>query len=87
LINKLRNLQYSLLPELRGDAFLYNKIILACQGHPACTYALVDPPSDISALINRLQSLISIYEKENPFREVFYTDRRFYLNNTRGRLY
>jgi hypothetical protein len=87
LINKLRNLQYSLPLELRSDAFLYNKIILAYQGHPAYIYALIDPPSDISALINRLQSLISIYEKENPLREVFYTDRRFYLNNTRSRPY
>ena len=87
MINKLRNLQYSLPPELRGDAFFYNKIILTCQGHPVYTYAFIDPPSDISALMNRLQSSISIYEKENPLREVFYTDRRFHSNNTRGRPY
>ena len=36
LINTLQQLQYGLVPTLCSTDFLYNKIVSACQGHPAC---------------------------------------------------
>ena len=64
LINELRLLQYGLSPALRSDEFLYNKIVTSCQGSPACRYAVADPPTDLGALIYKLQSSITTYEKE-----------------------
>jgi hypothetical protein len=85
LINKLRQLQYCLNPALRTDEFLHNKIVTACQGSPACRYAVSDPPTDIGALINKLQSSITTYEKEQALTltgntAAFFTDRRYHRN-------
>ncbi|KAI9034746.1 Ribonuclease H-like domain, partial [Aspergillus affinis] len=62
-----------------------------CQGVPACRMAIADPPEDLAVLINKLQSSISTWEKENPQKhgishtdtreEAFYTDRRYYNQN------
>jgi hypothetical protein len=82
LINQLRQLQYGLTPALRNVEFLHNKLVTACQGSPACRYAVSDPPADLGEFINKLQSSIITYEKEqdtNP--ETFYTDRRYHSRN------
>ena len=54
MINKLRQVQYSLTPALRTIEFLYNKVVIAYQGSPACRFAVLDPPTDFGALINKL---------------------------------
>ena len=79
LINTLRQLQYGLTQGLRSIEFLHNKLVTACQGSPACRYAVADPPSDLGSLIHKLQSSITSYEKEQETQnETFYTDRRYY---------
>jgi hypothetical protein len=83
LINKLRQLQYGLSPALRNTEFLHNKLVTACQGSPACRYAVSDPPADLGNLINKLQSSITSYEKEQEQEQVsgaFFTDRRYRSN-------
>ena len=54
MINKLRQVQYGLTPALRTIEFLHNKVVTACQGSPACRFAVSDPPTDFGALINKL---------------------------------
>ncbi|RKF71763.1 hypothetical protein GcM1_250180 [Golovinomyces cichoracearum] len=82
LINKLRDLQYGLSPSLRTPELLHNKLIMACQGSPACKYAVFDPPADQGQLINKLKSSITNYEKEREKElnktEAYFTDRRYY---------
>ena len=88
LINRLRQLQYGIMPDLRTVTFLHNKIVTACQGSPACRYAVSDPPSDLGGLINKLQSSITSYEKEKEqesISESYYTDRRFRKNKPQER--
>ena len=83
LINRLRQLQYGIMPDLRTVTFLHNKIVTACQGSPACRYAVSDPPSDLGGLINKLQSSITSYEKEKEQESIsksYYMDYRFYKN-------
>jgi hypothetical protein len=81
LINTLRQLQYGLSPALRSTEFLYNKLVIACQGSPACQYAVLDPPSNLGGLINKLQLSITTYEKEQSNTEAFYIDCRYYTKN------
>jgi hypothetical protein len=78
-------LKYGLPPDLRSDAHFHNKLILACQGVPACRYALADPPQDLGIFINKLQSSITTYEAENPPAETYYTDRRYHSNQSNDR--
>jgi hypothetical protein len=91
LIEKLRQLQFSLSPDLRTDGFFHNKLVTACEGSLACRYAVSDPPADTGMLINKLQSSIMAYEKEqNTVHEAFYTDRRYRTKdrfNDRNRQY
>ncbi|RFU25514.1 hypothetical protein B7463_g10820, partial [Scytalidium lignicola] len=82
LINELRELQYGLHPALRNAEFLHDKIVTACQGLPACRYAVADPPSDLGQFINKLQSSITTYEKEQEQNETFFTDRRYLSKNS-----
>jgi hypothetical protein len=84
LINTLRQLQYGLQPALRSTEFLHNKIVTACQGSPACRYAVADPPADLGGLVHKLQSSITSYEKEQESTETFYTDRRYYPKDRPG---
>ena len=81
LINTLQQLQYSLVPTLCSTDFLYNKIVSSCQGHPACRIAVSDPPAILGELINKLQSAITTYEKEQQLQgsntDTYYTDRRY----------
>ena len=56
-----------------------NKLVTSCQGIPACQFAVSDPPRELGPLINRLQSSITAYEKQNPEQtRAYYTDRRYY---------
>ena len=82
LINKLRELQYGLAPALRNNEFLHSKIVTACQGSPACRYAVSEPPDDLGQLINKLRSSIISYKKEQQGTEAFFTDRRYYSRNS-----
>src|SRR5450432_2959538 len=83
LINTLRQLQYGLAPTLRNVDFLHNKIVSACQGHAACRIAVSDPPATLGELINKLQSAITTYEREQQLQlqtntsDTYYTDRRY----------
>ena len=77
----MRQLQYGLAPTLRNVDFLHNKIVSACQGHAACRIAVSDPPTTLGELINKLQSAITTYEREQQLQssnsDVYYTDRRY----------
>jgi hypothetical protein len=64
LITKLSEFQHSLAPSLQTIDFLYSKLITACQGIPACRYAVSDPPDNLRLLVNKLQSSITAYKKE-----------------------
>jgi hypothetical protein len=86
MINALRELQYGLASTLQNDDFLHNKIITACQGVPACRIAVSDPPPGIGPLVNKLQSSITSYEKEQESSEAFFTDRRYHRSTSDGRL-
>jgi hypothetical protein len=94
LITKLRNLQHGLTHGLRTTDFLHNKLVTACQGIPACRIAISDPPADFGHLINKLQSSIIAYEKEQNQTQAYFTDRRYHSRNrdrndrgSRGRCY
>jgi hypothetical protein len=66
LIDKLSQLQHGLAADLRSTVFLANKLVMSCQGIPACQIAISDPPTELGPLINKLQSSIIAYEKQNP---------------------
>ncbi|KAI1003494.1 hypothetical protein K3495_g4718 [Podosphaera aphanis] len=87
LIYKLRQLQHGLRNSLQTTEHFHDKLITACQGVPACRYAVSDPPDTIGALINKLQSSINAYEKENEQAEVLFTDRRYRNSNLTLREY
>lgn len=59
LVEELRIIQLSLGNNLQDDTFLQNKIITACQAHPACTIGCSIPASSSVALINNLRQSIS----------------------------
>ena len=66
LIDKLCKQQHGINPEFRTPLFLTNKLVMACQGVPACRIAVSNPGEDLSQLINKLQSSIVAWEKEHP---------------------
>jgi hypothetical protein len=87
LIAKLTQLQHGLTPGLRTNEFLHQKLVMACQGVPACRYAVSEPPDKLGPLINKLQSSIAAYEKENEVTDatqIYFTDRRYYRQNRYG---
>jgi hypothetical protein len=56
---------------------------MSCQGILACQFAISDPPRELGPLINKLQSSITAYEKQNPDQiQAYYTDRRYYGKET-----
>ena len=86
LIDKLSQLQHGLTPELRTVAFLTNKLVTSCQGIHACQFAVSDPPQELGPLINKLQSSITAYEKQNPEQvRAYYTDRRYHGKDNNDR--
>ena len=81
LITKLSEFQHSLAPSLQTVDFLYSKLVTACQGIPACRYAVSDPPDNLGLLVNKLQSSITAYEKEvekQTQTQAYFTDRRYH---------
>jgi hypothetical protein len=88
LIDKLCKQQHGINPEFRTPLFLTNKLVMACQGVPACRIAVSNPGEDLSQLINKLQSSIVAWEKEHPSQgthTTFFTDRRYHRGQDRGR--
>jgi hypothetical protein len=82
LIDTLRKLQYGLEVSLRIEPLLHTKVVTACQGHVACRYAVSDPPARFGDLINKLQSSVTTYEKEQSLNSsTYYTDRQYKSSN------
>jgi hypothetical protein len=72
-------LQHRLVKDLHSIPFLINKLVTACQSIPTCQFAISDPPSELGPLINKIQSSITAYKKQNPDQtQAYYTDRRYY---------
>ncbi len=62
---------------------------MACQDVNACQYACFKPSDTLLGLITDLQSSITMYKKTHPPNSTpsaFFTDRRFYGNQSRLRL-
>jgi hypothetical protein len=90
LIDKLLKQRHGIHPEFRTNLFLTNKLVVACQGVPACRIAVSDPSEDLSTLISKLQSSIVAWEKENPYQSAtnpsaYFTDRKYYQNTYNDR--
>ena len=66
LIDKLCKQQYAIPPQMRTNDIINNKLVIACQGVPACRYAISSPTNDFPSMISKLQSSIVAWEKENP---------------------
>lgn len=61
LVDELRSIQMSLTRNFQNDISLQNKLLTACQNHPACSIACSTPASSSLALINNLRSSINTY--------------------------
>ena len=48
------------------EIYTDNKLFMACQGVSAYRIAVLNPKEDLSQLINKLQPLIAVREKEYP---------------------
>jgi thymidylate synthase len=85
LISKLRTLRYGLSQELQSDAFMLNKLVLACRSLPECQTACSAPADTLNSMINTLKSSITAYEfshsQGNNTSHTYMTDRRFRSNN------
>lgn len=89
LITKLRSLQHQIAPALRGIEFFHNKLVMACQGVPACRIAISKPSADFGELVGDLQSSIAAYDKEMNQSSTYltdesaawFTDRKFHRRN------
>lgn len=86
LVDKLCTQQHAIDIEFRTPRILTNKLITACQGIPACRIAISNPSEDLPALINKLQSSIIAWEKENPQHhpQAFFTDRKYHRGSDRS---
>jgi len=81
LLNKLRHLQHRLDINLRTDAFIHNKLIIACQDVPSCQYVCYKPAPTIAGLINDLRSLITTWEKSHSAKSsAFFIDHYYHQN-------
>ncbi|KAI0995466.1 hypothetical protein K3495_g12711 [Podosphaera aphanis] len=80
LVQEVTKLQHGLREALQTVEYLHDKLVTACQGVPACRFAVSDPPSSLGASVNKLQPSIIAYEKENVQSEAFFTDRRYHKN-------
>jgi hypothetical protein len=60
-------------------------VVTTCQRHPAYRFAIANPPQEPSQLINRLQSSITTYEKEQQLNstKAYFTDRKYHSNSNR----
>src|SRR5436190_11831016 len=71
------------------QTFMTNKLVMACQGVPACRIAVSNPGEDLSQLISKLQSSIIAWEKENPNQGTlgtYFTDRRYHNSRNRSNM-
>jgi len=89
LITNLKKIQQCLNPKLRNSDFYYNKLVTACQGVPACRYAISDPLADLGILVSKLQSVITAYKKKKSIdktqTQVYFTNRRYHREDKSGR--
>jgi hypothetical protein len=54
-------------------------LIQSCEGVAATQYAIADPPPGVGSLMNKLQSAVIAYEKQNPAPvQTWYTDRTYH---------
>ena len=60
LIDKLCKQQHRINSEFQTPSFFTNKLVMACQGVPACRIAVSNPGEDLFQLINKLQSSIVV---------------------------
>ncbi len=72
LIKDLRHLQHELDSKFRNDHFFNNKLIIACQNVSACQYACFKSSDHLVDLINDLQSLITIFVKNDQTQHISY---------------
>ncbi|TQS33198.1 hypothetical protein Golomagni_06465 [Golovinomyces magnicellulatus] len=84
LVHTLREIQHGLSEDLRTNSFLHDKLITACQGVPACRYAIANPPTKVGELLKNLQNSITAYEEEEnstqktAHENAYFTDRRYH---------
>jgi hypothetical protein len=69
LVQELRDLQHGLEKDLRHESFFLNKLLIACQDHPACSLACARPGSTVTGFINDLRSSIITYEKVKNYNQ------------------
>ncbi|TQS38270.1 hypothetical protein Golomagni_01229 [Golovinomyces magnicellulatus] len=86
IIQNLRKLQHGLREALQTIEYLHDKLVTACHGVPACRYAVSDPPPIVGALINKLQSSIIAYERENFQSNAYLTDRRYHKKSSNSNI-
>jgi hypothetical protein len=88
LISKLRTLRYGLSKELQSDAFMLNKLVLACRSLPECQIACSAPADTLNSMINTLKSSITAYgfsHSQGNTSHTYMTDRRFRSNGDNRR--
>lgn len=97
LVEELRTTQMNLDTNLQSDTFLQNKLLMACQDHPACSIACSIPALSSTGLINNLRTNIVTYESINKKQsqtqylrdddetEQYFTDRRYHSNRQQNR--
>ena len=71
--------KYSKEVAIIAKIYMDNKLFITYQGVPTCEIAVLNPGEDLSQLINKLQPLIAIREKEHLSQRVYttFTDRRY----------
>jgi hypothetical protein len=82
LIQELRVLQLGLEKDLRHEKFFLNKLLTACQDHPACSIACSKPANTTNSLISDLRLSITTYAKVqgNNGQSQYFTDHRYHSN-------
>lgn len=75
---QLRNLQMRLQKEMRDPVHLHNKLMVACQGVPACNLACLNPAKSVPVFIQQLKQAIAVWERSHKGEDsTFFVDRRF----------
>ncbi|RAL62549.1 hypothetical protein DID88_004400 [Monilinia fructigena] len=65
MAKELRSLQMRLQKEMRDPIHMHNKLMLACQGVPACDFACFNPAKDVPGFIQQLKQAIATWEKSH----------------------
>ncbi|RAL63276.1 hypothetical protein DID88_004352 [Monilinia fructigena] len=83
MAKELRSLQMRLQKEMRDPIHMHNKLMLACQGVPACDFACFNPAKDVPGFIQQLKQAIATWEKSHKTEDsTFFVDRRFRNNDS-----